>query len=181
VRPHTAYIALGSNLGDRQPSLQRAIRLLSEVPVIGIASDGIASLYETDPVGGDDLPLFLNSVIRVATTLGPADLMAALLEVERLMGRKREGRWGSRLIDLDLLLFGAHVTESPAVTLPHPRMHERRFVLEPLAEIAGEVLHPVLGATIAELNAALGDVSDQRIVRIAGPEWVKKQWIGNSG
>ena len=171
------YIALGSNFGDRLASLRSAVELLEQRPEIVVdRTTGVASLYETVPVGGPTgQSTFLNSAIRMRTMLGPMPLMECLLEIEQGMGRTRKVKWESRVIDLDLLLYDQCVCESPSLTLPHPRLHERRFVLEPLAEIAGEVTHPIFGVTIAKLNAALRAASDQRVVRIAGPEWANPQ------
>ncbi len=173
----TAYIALGSNMVDRFVSMRRAVKLLTERDgIIVDCRTDVASLYETDPVGGPaGQARFLNSALRTRTSLKPLSLMEALLEIERTMGRQREVRWESRVIDLDLLLYGQLQFESPTLTLPHPRLHDRRFVLEPLAEIAGDVMHPMLGVTIDELNGTLRKTSIQGIIRIAGPEWVLRE------
>jgi 2-amino-4-hydroxy-6-hydroxymethyldihydropteridine diphosphokinase len=160
---HVAYIGLGSNLGDRKAFLVNAIDLLSRTP--GVVVTDMSYLHETKPVGmaDDDAPGFLNAAIGVRTTLSPGDLMGQLSAVERKLGRERGKAGGgresgkeSRTIDLDLLMYDAMVCAGVAEdlsspTLPHPRMHERAFVLRPLAEIAPDVIHPVLGVSVEEL------------------------------
>jgi 2-amino-4-hydroxy-6-hydroxymethyldihydropteridine diphosphokinase len=130
----TAYVGLGANLGDREATIRRALGLLASRPEIEVGA--VSSLRETEPVGLVDQPRFLNGVARLETTLAPRELLDALLETERELGRERRVRWGPRTIDLDLLLFGDTVLDEPGLTLPHPRLHERRFALEPLAELA---------------------------------------------
>jgi 2-amino-4-hydroxy-6-hydroxymethyldihydropteridine diphosphokinase len=153
-----AAVALGSNLlssfGDRDANLREAVRrigLLSEVKAV-------SSFYDTEPVGYLDQPRFLNAALVLETELVPVELMQALLEVERAMGRERVGAVakGPRVIDLDLLLYGDAVIAHEDLVVPHPAMHDRRFVLEPLAEIAPEWTHPVLGVTVREILAGLG-------------------------
>ena len=148
--PTLAYIALGANLGDRALNIQAALRLLESVP--GIRVTKVSSLLENPAVGGPaDSPPFLNAVAQIETTLEPRQLLQRLLDIEHELGRKRNLKWEPRQIDLDLLLFGDAVISQPQLVIPHPRMHERRFVLEPLAEIAPKAWHPVLKRTIADL------------------------------
>jgi 2-amino-4-hydroxy-6-hydroxymethyldihydropteridine diphosphokinase len=139
-----AYVGLGANLGDRAATLRRAIDLLAERPAIDVV--GVSSFRETDPVGYLDQPRFLNAAVVVETSLTPSALLAALLDVERELGRVREGpRYGPRTVDLDLLLMDDLVLDEPGLELPHPRLHERMFALEPLAELDPELVVPGRG------------------------------------
>lgn len=150
------FIALGSNLGDRLKNLQRAAELL-QVEILKNSS-----LYETEPVGYLQQPWFLNSVIRVHTELSPVDLLRRCQEVEKKLGRKRDIPKGPRTLDLDILFFNQVILNMPDLILPHPAILERRFVLEPLNEIAPNFIHPVLHKTVSEL---LRDCPDQSIVK----------------
>lgn len=153
--PVIAFVALGSNLGDRQGTILEAVRRLGRYP--GVELLAVSDLVENEAVGGPaGSPPFLNGVAKVRTTLPARALLAALLEVERGLGRVRKERWGPRVIDLDLILYGDEVIADEGLVVPHPRMAERRFVLAPLAEIAAEVVHPVTGLTIREMLAELG-------------------------
>lgn len=158
-----AAIALGSNLdsqfGDREANLREAVRRLGAPgrlcapEVLGLVR-AVSSFYDTEPVGYLAQPRFLNGALLLETELEPLELMRALLGIEREMGRQRAIAKGPRVIDLDLLLYGATVMATTELTLPHPEMHERRFVLEPLAEIAPGMMHPVLGKTVGEMLIA---------------------------
>ncbi|MEO8290521.1 MAG: 2-amino-4-hydroxy-6-hydroxymethyldihydropteridine diphosphokinase [Gaiellaceae bacterium] len=129
-----AYIGLGSNLGDRGGSIAAALERLDEDPLV---LQGVSTVRDTEPVGVTGQPRFLNAVAAVETDLGARELLECLLAIERGLGRDRSGeeRWGPRVIDLDLLLYGSEVIDEPGLTVPHPRLAERRFVLEPLAEL----------------------------------------------
>jgi 2-amino-4-hydroxy-6-hydroxymethyldihydropteridine diphosphokinase len=147
----TVYLSLGSNLGDRQANVRNAIgRLLELGDVLEVSS-----LYETEPVEVTDQPWFLNCAVAVRTELMPRGFLAGILAIEKLMGRVRTQPKGPRVIDIDILLFGAQTINTPQLTVPHPAMVERRFVLEPLAEIAPEAVHPVSKKTVRELLRAL--------------------------
>jgi 2-amino-4-hydroxy-6-hydroxymethyldihydropteridine diphosphokinase len=153
-QPVRAYVGLGANLGDRQATIRRAVELVDELD--GVAVVGVSSLRETEPWGPVEQPRFLNGAVAVETDLQPRELLEALLDVERRLGRARddEERWGPRRIDLDLLLYGDLVLDEPGLDVPHPRLHERGFALEPLAELAPDALVPGRG-TVAELLRAL--------------------------
>ena len=147
-----AYIALGSNLGDKEKNLRRAIMLLLQQ---GIDVEKVSSFISTEPYGVTDQPQFLNAVCRVRTSLAPLALLDVLLATELAMGRVRLRHWGERNIDLDLLLYEDVVMDVPRLRLPHPDMQNRDFVLLPLAEIAPELVHPTLKKTIQELKDSL--------------------------
>jgi 2-amino-4-hydroxy-6-hydroxymethyldihydropteridine diphosphokinase len=160
----TVYLSLGSNLGDRAGNIARAIALLDERSVRVMRR---SSLYETEPMDVRDGGWFLNCAVEAKTELPPAELMKALLEIERSLGRERlaHGATGpkeSRTIDIDILLYGSSAVHAPQIKIPHPRMAERRFVLVPLAEIAPQARHPVRAQTIGELLAA---TTDRSVVR----------------
>ena len=139
-----AYVGVGANLGDRRATIQRALELLGSTPGLEVLE--VSSLRETDPVGFEDQPPFLNGAVAVATALSPRELLDVLLESERKLGRTREGpRFGPRTIDLDMLVYGDVELDEPGLTLPHPRLHERRFALEPLAELAPGLVVPGRG------------------------------------
>lgn len=153
-----AYVGLGSNLGDREGNLRRAARALARLGE-GLRLSG---LYETQPVGLEDQPWFLNAVACLETELPPRQLLERLKGLERELGRRAGPRFGPRVVDLDLLLYGQEVIREQGLEIPHPRLHERRFVLAPLAELAPDLPHPVLGATVAELLERLGDTQEVR-------------------
>lgn len=132
----TAYLGLGANLGDRLANLQRAVDLLAEVSGLRVARS--SRVYETEPVGGPEQPEYLNAVVEVETDLAPHDLLEACLSVETRMGRVRAEPWGPRTIDVDVLTYGDETIDEPDLVVPHPRMHERGFVLVPLAELTAD-------------------------------------------
>src|SRR5215218_5444340 len=150
-RMTVAAIGLGANLGDRLATLQAAIERIRDLGTV----IKISSVYETDPVGYLDQPAFYNLVLLLETNLTPEAVMKELLAIEADLGRVRTFANAPRAIDLDLLLYGNEVRETPSLTLPHPRMHERAFVLVPLAEIAPNMIHPRLKMTVAELRDVL--------------------------
>ncbi len=145
------YLSLGSNLGERAANLAAAIDRLRGLGEVKATS----SFYETEPVEFTAQPWFLNGVVKLSTERMPRQLLQAILDIERKMGRRRVQDKGPRLIDIDILLFGNSRVASRGLTIPHPAMHERRFVLEPLTEIAPEVRHPVLKRTMRELRDGL--------------------------
>jgi 2-amino-4-hydroxy-6-hydroxymethyldihydropteridine diphosphokinase len=159
---HTVYLSLGSNLGDREANLREAIARLGELGAVKKTS----SFYETEPVEFTEQPWFINCAVELETTLTPRELLKDMLAIEQAMGRERVQPKGPRLIDLDILLFDDKVTHEPGLTIPHPAMHERRFVLEPLAEIAPEVRHPRSKKKIFEMFSELpkGSAQVRRIV-----------------
>jgi 2-amino-4-hydroxy-6-hydroxymethyldihydropteridine diphosphokinase len=139
-----AYVGLGANLGDRRATIERAVELLDAVA--GVEVLAVSSLRETDPVGLEDQPRFLNGAAAVETALSAQDLLRVLLAFERQLGRTRDGpRFGPRAIDLDLLVYGSAELAEPGVSVPHPRLHERRFALEPLSELAPCLVVPGRG------------------------------------
>lgn len=149
-----AYIGLGSNLGDRELNLLRAVAELGKLPESKVT--GLSPFYETSPVGVTDQPNFFNAVLRLSTRLTSHALLLQLQHIEcSVFRRKRTEHWGPRTMDLDLLLFGNEIINESELIVPHPRMAERRFVLEPLCKLAPDLIHPVLGRTMGELLAAL--------------------------
>ncbi len=149
----TAYIGLGTNLGDRRGALETALQEMHQPPIICV--ERVSSVYETAPVGVTEQPDFLNAVARLRTTLLPRELLDVLLHLENKMGRVRTLRWGPRVIDLDLLIYGDAQVSEPGLEVPHPRLRERAFVLGPLAEIAPDLCLPPEGKTAEKVFAEL--------------------------
>ena len=149
LEKHTAYVALGSNLGDKEGNLRSALELLEEH---GVEVVKVSTFICTEPYGVTDQPQFLNGACEVRTSMTPLALLHTLLKIEQEMGRVRLRHWGERNIDLDLLLYEDVVMNTPELKLPHPDMQNRDFVLLPLAEIASEFIHPVLHKSIGELK-----------------------------
>ena len=149
------YIAMGSNLGDREATLLAALRMMAEHPEIVVRRR--SEFLETDPVGPPGQGKYLNAAVEIDTTLPPEDLLAALKQIEARLGRDRskEVRWGSRTCDLDILLIDDSVIDSADLKVPHPYLHERTFMLEPLVQIAPDVVHPMLKKTMAQLLGEL--------------------------
>ncbi len=147
--PIAVYISFGSNLGDRRSNIQRALNLLGELPET--EKTQVSSIIETKPVGGPKQNNFLNGVAELKTSLRPHVLLQRLNKIEAALGRLRDVRWGPRVIDLDILLYGKKVIDTDNLQIPHPRMHERAFVLDPLNEIAPRAWHPQLKKYIHEL------------------------------
>ena len=162
----TAYLGLGSNVGDRETSLNDAVRRLAGAPSITILKS--SSIYETAPWGFTDQPDFLNCVLEIETRLSPLALLGQAKEVEQEVGRRPSWRYGPRLIDVDILLYGNETLQlaRPDLQIPHPRMDRRAFVMIPLAELAGELTHPTLHRTISEIAE---EVEGREGVRIWGP------------
>ena len=154
------YLSLGSNLGDRAAHLRAALEFLSEAGTVKATS----SFYETEPVDFRDQPWFLNCVVALETDKTPRELLAHALAIEEKMGRRRTHDKGPRTIDIDILMYGDRVIDEPGLKIPHPAMQERRFVLEPLAEIAPKAFHPVLKKTAQELLIELP--AGQRVRRV---------------
>lgn len=162
------YIGFGSNVGDRLANISQALQCLSGAERILLVE--VSSIYETQPVGFDVQDWFLNGVVEVETNLSPQHLLDLLKQVEEQVGRRQRIRWGPREIDLDLLIYNQLCINTPNLTIPHPEMYQRRFVLAPFAEIAPDTIHPNLQETIQTL---LCQLTDEKVVRLVAPPTLK--------
>ena len=162
-KPVTAYIALGSNLGDRKNYIDEALKRLSETEHVKL--DRVSDIIETVALSSTEQPKFLNAVAELKTILSAVDLHKTLSNIEGELGRVRRGHWWPRTIDLDLLLFGKEVLESPDLTVPHPQMHLRSFVLKGLCQLNGELLHPVMKVSFNELSMRLNGCGYRKPIR----------------
>jgi len=160
MQRHHAYIGFGSNLGDRLENCRNAIGALAALPPCSLLKT--SSFYETSPVGMVDQPAFINGVVLLETDEDAHWLLRQMLEIEKTFGRIRNLKWGPRSIDLDLLFFDDQIINTPELSVPHPSLHERRFVLEPLNEVAPDFRHPSLGKSVADLRNDLKD-GEQRV------------------
>ena len=157
----TVYLSLGSNIGDRERNLRDAVELLAEPELRAVR---VSSFYETAPLEVLDQPWFLNAVVEAETDLFPKQLLARVQRIEQALGRRRLKPKGPRTIDIDILLYGGAVIDADELQVPHPRLAERRFVLEPLAELAPNLHHPVTGRTVAEMLLAVARQQVRRVV-----------------
>ncbi|MBP1687982.1 MAG: 7,8-dihydro-6-hydroxymethylpterin-pyrophosphokinase [Deltaproteobacteria bacterium] len=162
--PHRAFIGIGSNLGDRKANYFEAIDRIQKIPGTRVLKQ--SSLYESEPLG-DAKTWFVNGVIELETEYGPDELLKRLLQIETTMGRKRVSgkRWGSRIIDLDILLFDSEIINKRNLKVPHPELQNRRFVLLPLSELAPQLVHPKLAASVSALLAGLKDRKKIHLLR----------------
>jgi 2-amino-4-hydroxy-6-hydroxymethyldihydropteridine diphosphokinase len=177
----TAYIGLGSNLGERKSFIEKAVKALAETGQIEICR--ISDIIETSPLGGLKQPAYLNAAAEIATTLSVEDLHKRLIEIENSLGRVRGEKWSPRTIDLDILLFGRQVIKQPDLTVPHPQMHLRSFVLKELCQLNGKLVHPVMKVTMNELARRLNGADfvlnpqQPQVVSIAGNIGVGKTTV----
>jgi 2-amino-4-hydroxy-6-hydroxymethyldihydropteridine diphosphokinase len=158
-----AYIGIGSNMGDPPNNCLEAIKKIGELAGCEIVS--LSSLFLTEPVGVSDQEWYVNGVVSIKTGMSACELLNELLRIETEMGRVRVAKWGPRLIDLDLLLYGQDVIDDATIIVPHPLMHMRKFIMAPIAEIAPELMHPVIGKTMLELFRELSE-DDQVVKRL---------------
>ncbi|WP_163998122.1 2-amino-4-hydroxy-6-hydroxymethyldihydropteridine diphosphokinase [Pyxidicoccus caerfyrddinensis] len=169
----TVYVGLGSNEGDREAHLVAALTALSRIDAVAVLS--CSSLFDSAPVGPPQ-PRYLNAVVALECGLSPQRLLCILQQIEKDLGRQRELRWGPRTIDLDILLWEGQVVADPNLQVPHLELHKRRFALEPLAELAPEQKHPVLGVTVKEL---LGKLAPQDVRRSEATWWPEASYSSN--
>ncbi|HEY8491851.1 MAG TPA: 2-amino-4-hydroxy-6-hydroxymethyldihydropteridine diphosphokinase [Dehalococcoidia bacterium] len=164
--PSTVYLGLGSNIGNRAANLRMAVRRLHLLAQV----EAVSSLYETEPWGVTDQPSFYNAVCRIRTGLEPRGLLRRLKALEWEIGRRPGPQWGPRPIDLDILFYDDRVMDAPDLTIPHPRLRERAFVLVPLAELAPDLVHPVLGRPVATLRDEAGQ---EGVTRLQDASWAR--------
>ncbi len=157
-----AYIGIGSNLGDKRGNIRRAVEALGADP--GNRRVRCSPLYSTEPVGKKDQDWFVNGVVSLETSLGPRELLELLISIEKKMGRVRREKWGPRTIDLDILFYEDQILKEPNLQVPHPRLHERKFVLLPLRDLAPDWIHPELGKTVSRLLSELD--TQERVIRL---------------
>lgn len=160
-----SYIGIGSNIGDKLFNCLKAIELIKRIPGCRIMAQ--SDFYRTEPVGVEGQEWYLNGVISLSISISARELLQSFLDIETCMGRKRKGKWDPRIIDLDILLFGDDIINEEDLIIPHPRMYERRFVLEPLARLAPDLIHPLLGKSMAGLLAGLSE-QGQAVLRTTG-------------
>ena len=161
-RQHTAYLSVGSNLGDKRDNCLRGIHALTAAGESEIKA--CSRFYRTSPVDYTDQDWFVNAAVKIGTRLGPTDLLKQLIAIQRKMGRKADAvRFGPRVLDLDILLYDERIIHTQTLEVPHPRMHKRAFVLQPICDINPTIIHPVLGKSAADLLASLED-DDQQII-----------------
>ena len=156
----SAYLSLGSNLGDRAANLRQALEYLATA---GVAAVRRSSIYETEPQDLREQPWFLNQVVEVKTALSAPELLARIREIERELGRQRMIAKGPRTIDIDILFYGDAILDTPELQIPHPRLAERRFVLQPLAELAPDLRHPKTNRTVSEMLATIEGQTVKRL------------------
>jgi 2-amino-4-hydroxy-6-hydroxymethyldihydropteridine diphosphokinase len=179
VRGVIAFIGIGSNRGNPVDACREAVRHLSETPQVRLLR--CSSLYRTEPVGPHDQPWFINAVAEIRTSLPPRRLFEALKEIERRMGRTEGPKWGPRIIDLDLLLYGQEVVAEGDLNIPHPELHRRRFVLVPLCELASYVIHPAFGVSVGGLMDRLTDPGSVELYSPVDAEAGKEGVISDRG